>query len=245
MTIVVQGRFRGPPGSGNGGYVAGLLARAAGGHRAIYMRAPTPLDTPLDIASDQEPPRLMNDDKVIAEAVASDAMALPDFPAPPSLEEARAASGSLPSAHPNCFCCGDRLEHGEGLRVHAGPLGPGRGDQVAGVWNVHADHIGPDGFAPEEHVWAAIDCPGSYAWLARDGVHGGLTAMMQAEVIERPTVGEECIVLAWPIEQQSERRRTSGVALFGADGRPMARGIQLWVRPNRPIGSNPPARPPG
>lgn len=234
-TVIVAGRFRGPPRSGNGGYVAGLAARHAPGHRAVYMRAPAPLNTPLELDLLQEPARLLQEGKVIAEAVASDARALPEFPSPPPLETARRAGREVLSAHPTCFCCGDRVTAGEGLRVYTGPLEGGQEGQVAGVWNVHSDHAGADGLAPEEFVWAAIDCPGSYAWHARDGIHGGLTAMMQAEIVERPRVGEECIVLAWPIEQQSERRRTSGVALFGADGRLMARAIQLWVRPSSAV----------
>ena len=62
------------------------------------------------------------------------------------------------------------------------------------------------GLAPEEIVWAAIDCPGFYAWCAADGRHGAMTGTMQAEVLERPRAGDRCIVLAWPIERPSERR---------------------------------------
>lgn len=48
--IVIESRFSGPPGLGNGGYVAGVLGRAAGGEARVTLRAPIPLDTPLDLA---------------------------------------------------------------------------------------------------------------------------------------------------------------------------------------------------
>ena len=47
MDIVVDGRFHGPPGMGNGGYSAGLLAEQfAAGPVEITLKRPIPLDTP-------------------------------------------------------------------------------------------------------------------------------------------------------------------------------------------------------
>lgn len=237
--IIVEARFRGPPHSGNGGYVAGLLARHAGGSRAVMMRAPVPLDTPLELDLSAEPARLLRDGTRIAEAMSADPAALPAVPPAPSMAAATAAGEQAVCYHPICFCCGDKLAPDEGLRVWTGPLADAPAGHVAGVWTVDPAFVGADGFAPEEHVWAAIDCPGFYAWVAFEGRHGALTGTMQAEVLERPRAGERCIVLAWPIEQVSERRRTSGVALFGADGRLMARALQVWIKPNRPPTSPP------
>lgn len=231
-TVVIEERFRGPPNSGNGGYVAGLVAKFAGGHRAVYMRAPAPLAIPLELEDKIEPVRLTYDGKTIAEAVKSDQASLPEVPPPPTLEEARIAGQEAACSHPICYCCGNQVSSAVGLRVHTGQLTGAPDGWVAGVWNVDAEAIGTDGSAAEEHVWAAIDCPGSYAWLAKDGVNGGLTAMMQAEVFELPRAGDECIVFAWPISQMSERRRLSGTALFDSGGKLMARASQLWVRPS-------------
>ena len=55
-TVEVAERFQGPPGTGNGGYVCGMLASylpdsiAARGIEAT-LRAPTPLDVSLQLAS--------------------------------------------------------------------------------------------------------------------------------------------------------------------------------------------------
>lgn len=234
MEITVEARFRGPPRSGNGGYVAGLLARQAGGHRTVRMRAPVPLDTPMAYDVAREPAALTLDAMLVAEAANADPADLPAPPPAPSLDEARAAGERAVCHHPICFCCGVEIAPGEGLRVFTGQLDGREPGHVAGVWQVAPALVDADGYAPEEHVWAAIDCAGSYAWFAREGRPGGLTGSMQAEVLERPRAGEACIVTAWPVEAASERRRTSGVALFGADGRLMARGVQTWIRPNRP-----------
>ena len=56
-TVEVAERFQGPPGTGNGGYVSGMLASylpesiAARGNEAT-LRAPTPLDVSLEVASE-------------------------------------------------------------------------------------------------------------------------------------------------------------------------------------------------
>jgi hypothetical protein len=47
--IVIARRFRGPPQSGNGGYVAGMLAQSLGGPATVRPKAPPPLETRLRI----------------------------------------------------------------------------------------------------------------------------------------------------------------------------------------------------
>lgn len=229
--IVVESRFKGPPTCGNGGYVAGLLARIAGGHRSVAMRLPTPLDTPLayNTAGD-DPAQLIDGEKMVAEARLADPADLPDVPAAPTLADAEAAQAGAPCYHPTCVCCGDKLDAASGLRVQVGQLPDRPAGHLAGIWEVDAAFVGPDGLAPEEIVWAAIDCPGFYAWCAAEGRHGAMTGTMQAEVLARPKAGDRCIVLAWPIARPSERREVAGVALFSAEGELMARALQVWIR---------------
>ena len=52
--IVIGRRFRGPPQSGNGGYVCGLLAGVAGSVLTVRLKRPPPLDQPLEIREDPE-----------------------------------------------------------------------------------------------------------------------------------------------------------------------------------------------
>ena len=48
-TMTIPHRFRGPPNSGNGGYVCGMLARQIAGAAEVTLRAPPPLETKLDL----------------------------------------------------------------------------------------------------------------------------------------------------------------------------------------------------
>jgi len=79
-----------------------------------------------------------------------------------------------------------------------------------------------------EVIWAALDCPGYFAWVVREGRHGALLGTMTGEVLRRPRAGEPCIVTAWPLEQ-SGRKETAGVALFSAEGELLARAHQVWI----------------
>ena len=49
QTMTIPRRFRGPPNSGNGGYVCGMLARQIAGAAEVTLRAPPPLETKLDL----------------------------------------------------------------------------------------------------------------------------------------------------------------------------------------------------
>ena len=226
--IVIARQFRGPPSSGNGGYVCGLLAAEIDGPATVALRALIPLDTPLALDGN----RLTGaDGTLIAEAVSA-AAPLPDPPAPPSLAEARAAGARCrwieKPFHPPCFTCSSVREDGDGLRILPGQIEGAPSGHIACVWRPHADFGDARGSVPDEIVWAALDCPGSLAWIEKSGVGGGLLGTMSGEVQRRPRVGEEAIVTAWPIEQ-SGRKFIAGVALFDAEGALMARGAQIWI----------------
>ena len=84
------------------------------------------------------------------------------------------------------------------------------------------------GLVPSEAIWAALDCPGFFAWVAKEGRHGALLGTMTCEILKRPRAGEESIVMAWPLERQG-RKETAGVALFAMNGELLARAHQVWV----------------
>ena len=226
-------QFRGPPNSGNGGYVCGLMARAFDGPVTAMLRAPPPLDTPLDLTVDDGVARILGEDgALIGEARAGDAAVPPPPPPPaPSLQDAQAAAPGFPGLHqpfhPVCFTCGDELDDGFGLRVFVGQVEGRDAGVVAGPWVPHPNFADAEGLAPTEVVWAALDCPGSVAWVVTQG-GGGLLGTMTGEILRRPAIGETTIVVAWPIEQ-SGRKRTSGTALYSADGELMARSHQIWI----------------
>lgn len=240
--VMIERRFAGPPNSGNGGYVSGLLARVLGGPATVVLRAVIPLDTPLSLGLAEDGRAVLVDAAggLIGEASAADPAVLPDPPAAPGLAAARAAAARNPSFernfHPVCFTCSTEREDGDGLRIFAGQLEGAPDGVLAGVWTPHAAFADEDGLVREEVVWAAVDCPGSFAWWVREQHHGGLLGTMSAEVVRRPRAGEPHIVLAWPMEGGAGRKRFSGVALFTADGELLARGRQIW------ISFSPPAR---
>jgi hypothetical protein len=230
--VTVAAQFRGPPNSGNGGYVCGLMAREIEGVSTALLRAPPPLDTPLDLTIEDGVVRILGDGgQLIGEARAGGAENLTQPPAPPSVEAARIAGDGFPGLtrpfHPICFTCGDKLEDGYGLRLFTGQVEGMADGVVAGAWTVHENFADADGLAPTEVVWAALDCPGSVSWVVT-GAGGGLLGTMTCEVLRRPAVGETTVVVAWPIER-SGRKLISGTALFSADGELMARSHQIWI----------------
>lgn len=234
--IVIARQFRGPPNSGNGGYVCGVLAREIQGATTVALRALIPLDVPLTLEHGESGARLIGaDGTLIAEGSAATAP-LPDPPAPPALEQARAAGASCPFIdkpfHPPCFTCSSIREDGDGLRVLPGQIAGAPAGHIACVWTPHAAFADADGVIPEEIVWAALDCPGSLAWIVKTGMGGGLLGTMTGEVLRLPRAGEATIVTAWPIEQAG-RKFIAGVALFDARGGLMARGSQIWI--GRPL----------
>jgi len=231
--VVVAAQFRGPPTSGNGGYVGGLLAGRLGSPVVTaVLRAPVGIDTPLRILAEGGGVRLASPaGDLIAEARPGDPADLPTPPAPPSLQAAILAGeryvGLTHNRHPVCFTCSPDLDVGYGLRMFVGQVEGEPAGVMAGPWTPHANFAGADGLTPIEVVWAALDCPGSFAWLER-GWPGGLLGTMTCEVRRRPRTGEACIVTAWPIEA-SGRKSVAGTALFSADGELMARSRQIWI----------------
>jgi hypothetical protein len=232
--VVITRQFAGPPTSGNGGYVGGVLARGIEGPATIMLRSIIPLDTSLDLSEADGRWTLKDEGGVlIGEAVAGRAEDLPEPLPAPSLDTARAAGerylGLTQTLHPICVCCATSRAEGDGLRVFAGQLEGAPKGVVAGVWTPHANFADEGGLIPSDIVWTAIDCPSWYGWLLRDGAAPGLLGTMTGEVTRRPKAGEPTIVLAWPLEGGTGRKRFSGVALYTADGECIARARQVWI----------------
>ncbi len=66
--VTIDRRFHGPPQSGNGGYVCGVVAGLVGGTAEVTLRRPPPLDRPLQVARlDDGGVALRDGETVIAE----------------------------------------------------------------------------------------------------------------------------------------------------------------------------------
>lgn len=245
-TLIIPSRFRGPPNSGNGGYVAGAIAERfpvrpdAHDDAAVEvtLRAPIPLDTPLEVqCSGESQLRLTLGEQLIAEA--APARLAPDVPAPPSFTAARDAREHSPALraglnhlipggigfHPVCVCCGADVPEGEGLRVFAAPV-PGF-DGVAAAWRPHPAFADVHGLLPARMVWTALDCPGQFAYFAA-GIRTGLLGRMTARVLRPVAVDADYVVIGW--RQEVERKKHfAGTALFDADGALCAYARQTWI----------------
>jgi hypothetical protein len=244
--VIVPSRFRGPPNSGNGGYVAGTVAERfplrpdTSGEVAVEvtLRAPIPLDAPLLVeCSEESHLRLTIDGQLIAEAAPT--RLIIDIPTPPALAAAEAARPRSPALqarindlipngtgfHPVCVCCGADVPEGEGLRVFAAPV-PGF-DGVAAAWHPHPAFADADGLLPERMIWTALDCPGQFAYLAA-GIRTGLLGRMTARVLRPVPVDADYLVIGW--RQEVERRKHfAGTALFDADANLCAYSRQTWI----------------
>jgi hypothetical protein len=219
--LTIEARFQGPDGSANGGYTCGRIAALLGGQAEVTLRSPPPLQRALAVEPEGDALRVLDDENLVAEA--APATVELELPVPPSWNEAQAASARYPGfeehAFPRCFVCGPEREPGDGLRVFAGPLGDGR---FAATWQ-------PAEVRPEL-VWAALDCPGAIAvgfpergetLLGRFAVH----------IDELPAPSERCVVLAWSLGEDG-RKLYAATALYGEDGRPLAKARATWIAPN-------------
>lgn len=230
QTVTIAPRFNGPPGSGNGGYVCGLMANLIDGPSEAMLRAPPPLETPLTLTHhDNGAVSLHHGDALIGEAkpIAFDLTA----PAAPTLDEARDAATRYGGLHdhryPTCFVCGNGRPLHDGLDLFTGPV-TGR-DMVACTWTPGPSLAGADGIVRPEFIHAALDCPSYWALphAGKPALLARLTASIDAPL---PRTDEELIVAAWPLG--SDRRKHRGAsALYHSDGRLIARSEALWIEP--------------
>ncbi|MFB8274014.1 hypothetical protein [Nocardia colli] len=214
-TLQIPSRFNGPPNSGNGGYVGGLLAERHGDAAVtVILRSPPPLDTPLEVREGI----LYDGDTLVAESRSGEFDR--DTPQSVPFATASAAASSYRSNEmfASCFVCGTGRT--DGLRIEAGAVGDGR---VAAPWI-------PDDSLPlgPAVLWAAMDCPGG--WSLPDMFdRPALLGSMTAAVHDLPEVGEPCVVIGENHGEQG-RKSFSSTAVYGADDRLLGRAEQIWIR---------------
>lgn len=226
--VTVARRFRGPPGCGNGGYVAGLIAEWIEGPAVVNLLAPTPLDVPLHRRREGGEVTLSDSQRIYARGRSLAAMPPLDIPPPPSDEEIEAATIAYPDADrhpvPGCFVCGPAREPGDALCLSPGES-PARDTAVA-QWIAPSDFPDDHGHVATRMVWAALDCP-SYFGLGSP-FRTLLLARIEAR-IERPVLpGERLRVTGWEIDRDG-RKFHSATALHDEEGAVVALARALWV----------------
>ncbi len=229
--VTIDRRFRGPPESGHGGYVCGLVAGLVGGTVEVTLRRPPPLDRPLEVARlDGGGIALRDGETVVAEGVPASVEI--NLPEPVSLSDAETAAkaylGFQQHVFPTCFVCGPQRAEGDGLRIFTGWV-DGR-DVVAAPWTPNASLADANGAVRPEFIWAALDCPGAWALFdepneGRPVVLGRMAALLLAPVAH----GERYVAIGWPLGEDG-RKLYSGTALFSEAGDLCGVARATWVR---------------
>jgi hypothetical protein len=225
--MLVPQRCNGALHAGQGGYCAGVFAQFVDGPAATNLRRPVPLDTPLDVERSDEGARILAGETVLAEVVAGGELAL-DVPRV-SPEEAREAAagyrGTGLDEFARCYVCGPEREDAFGVF----PARVGDRDVVASPWTPPPWTAGDEGRTRPEHVWAALDCPTYYASYL-DGPMLSFLVRLQVRIEAPVAVGEEHVVVAWPLGVDG-RKRHAAAAVLDRDGAVLALAQGLLVEP--------------
>ncbi|RMG78529.1 MAG: hypothetical protein D6714_17850 [Bacteroidetes bacterium] len=224
-TVRIDRKYCGPSNSGNGGYVSGIIAKAAPFSAEVTLRLPPPLDKDLILVQTPDRVELLDGDQLVGEAVPVEFDL--EVPPPPDFEAAVAASKKYSGFHehpfPNCFVCGVNRQPGDGLNIFAGKIAP---DQVAAPWVPHAG-LSSDGRVVDfEYHWAALDCPGGWTYL--DPARLIVLGRMAVKIVEKVKVNEKHIVFGWNRGVEG-RKIYTGTAVFRADGTLCAFARATWI----------------
>ncbi|MEX0943930.1 MAG: hypothetical protein WD002_15470 [Pseudomonadales bacterium] len=238
-TITIADRFRGPPRSGNGGYVGGrfaaLLGKSPDEPVEVTLRSPVLLDEPMTVTR-QGPAhmKIMIADQLIAEITQSNLGV--EIPEPPTYEQALAVQSTalslqrregspMPGArglHPICFCCG--ADHEDGLQVFAAAIDQ---TQVVAAWPTKVEWGDDERNIPAEYLWTALDCPGQIAYAVA-GIRTGLLGRITAAIHRPAPAGENYVVTAWPVEVDG-KKHFAGSAIFDTDKNLIASALSIWI----------------
>jgi hypothetical protein len=227
-TVVIPGRFCGPPESANGGYAAGTLAGFVDPEPdadavEVTLRRPPPLDRALVVDRHGSGATLRDGDTLVAEAVPGRVAV--EVPAPVPFDLAVDLSRGSPfrdmTTHPfpTCFGCGPAREAGDGLRLFAGRVP--ESTRYAAPWVPRA--------VDRETVWAALDCPScAVIYLDEDQPPPHVLGRMTARVDRLPEVGANHVVMSWLLGRDG-RKVDSASAVFDEHGALCAVAVARWI----------------
>jgi hypothetical protein len=222
-SINIDRRFRGSPVAAQGGYAAGKAASFLEGTVEVQFNGPTPLDQDLSVEVDDEERVTVLDGSDVVMEVSPDASVLVEIPADNELIDAIFSRGPVETSgdheRPHCFGCS--LDRHDGLGIATLPIG------ATGIWGTTwtpgASLPSTGDFVDDEIVWAALDCPGSFAASDPSGRLEGVTGFpslkaMTVEIREKVRIGEQLAVLGWRVNQTGSVV-DCGVAIVDRDHR--------------------------
>lgn len=189
-----------------------------------------PLDRELRVESDGGGLRVLDGETLIATVESAPELAL-EAPEPVSIEEARRGAAhyrGLPDGEfCRCFVCGRARE--DSLEVFAGAV-EGRELVVASPWTPPAWAADSAGNARPEVVAGVLDCPTYFAAYMHEELRVSFLARFQLRFDAPLAVGEEHVVIAWPIEIDG-RKLHAGSAVLAADGTVRSMAQALLIEP--------------
>lgn len=237
MHVTISRTHCGPPDSGNGGYVCGIVAGALGGSDVeVTLLAPPPLERPLTLEREGDDGRLLDGETLIATARPTDEpIEIPAGAPPPVAYDVAvdaAASFDLDEyeadhEYPGCYTCGPHRDVGDGLRIFPGATD--REDLYVWPWTPHQSLFDESGAMDPPELWAALDCPSGLAWIRRDRDMGPIVLGRMAAALHRvPQPGERLVVAGWT-EPAQGRRRPARSAIYSEAGEVLATSRATWV----------------
>ena len=226
--VEVHRRFRGPPTSGNGGYVAGLVAEWIDGPARVDLLAPIPLEVPLHRRRDDGEVMLFDARRNYARGRALDEPLGLELPASPSEEELEAAAMGFPgpSGHPipGCFVCGTERGPGDGLCIYPGES-PHR-DVAVAEWVPDEELADEHGHVAGRYIWAVLDCP-SYFGLCEPRPLA-LLARLSAAIERKVVPAERLRITAWELAREGRKHHSASV-IHDQSGEVVAAARALWI----------------
>ncbi len=217
--MIIEKRYNGPVGSGNGGWTAGTVGTLIDGPSVVTLRVPPPLDVPYATERrDSEIQVYGPDGTLIATAAPTVVPREPIEPVGYAEAEAIAATypGLVSHPFPTCFVCGPDRAEGDGMRLFTGRLDNG---DTATPWTVPDDVSAP-------MVWASLDCPGG--WSVGIESRPYLLGRIAAQVQRVPEPGERCVVMGRLLGIEGRKAEVAAV-LTGPDGDALAWASATWI----------------
>ncbi len=224
--LVIESRFRGLEGMGQGGYSAGLLVEALGRPVTVRFHRPVPLELPLRIDTSTSTTQLMNEGELVLSA--GPAPTAVDQPPSVDLDTATAgrewAESRFLEPARSCFSCGSRPDS---LRIHAGQVDSNlfATPYVPPDWTA-----GDDGRVRLPFVWAPLDCAaGWHVALDETEPRLAVTGWLTVDQVLPLEPGNAYIVVTSAHEEWDGRKRPATSAIYDSEGVLHARSSSLWI----------------
>lgn len=227
-------RFQGPPGTANGGFVAGTLAHAPDRVATVTLRRPVPLERALRVEAGPRRAELYDASDLLA--ISEEAELELELPPPCSLDAAEQActrfAGATVHPFPGCFVCGPARASGDALRLFPGSTGVP--DTVAAPWTPEprlCEEVGGSADrVPVPLIWAALDCPGAWSILSSPGIGARAIVLgrITARVLCPPRAGEPHVVMGLRVGQE-RRKHYCRTVIFDAQGSACAYAESTWI----------------